>query len=41
MTGVLGPELLFVTYKAWFFLDGCISLWLWNDENPYASQQVS
>jgi hypothetical protein len=28
MTGVVGPELLFITYEAWFFLDGHISVWM-------------
>jgi len=27
MTGVLGPELLFITDEAWFFFDGRISVW--------------
>jgi len=26
MTEFVGPELLFITYKAWFFLDGHISV---------------
>jgi hypothetical protein len=28
MTGVVGPELQFLTYEAWVFLNGHVSVWM-------------
>jgi hypothetical protein len=36
--GVIGPQLLFITGKSYFFISGYVNSWktlIWSDENSY------